>query len=239
MRFYRNIPTVQAMTFDLDDTLYDNRPVIQRVETLAAEWLFSQHPISQNWTKQQWQDCKQQVLKQDDTLKHDVTRWRFQQLRQGLGHLGYDDPKAQSVAQQLIDMVLTWRNEFDVPCETHDVLSQLSRNMPLVAITNGNVNVEKIGLSHYFSLILKAGPDGRAKPEADMFDKAVEFLDLPKQRILHVGDHCVTDVGGAKRHGLLACWFNDRGVTPLESSRLKVLPDIEISSLSSLLTLLP
>lgn len=238
MRFYRSIPVVQAMTFDLDDTLYDNRPVILRVERLAAEWLFTQHPVSQQWTKQQWQACKQRVLQQNLTLKHDVTRWRFEQIKQGLQQLGYDDLKAHSVASELIDKVLTWRSEFDVPCETHEVLTKLSDAMPLVAITNGNVDVEKIGLSQYFSLILKAGPDGRAKPAADMFETAVNFLSVPKQKILHVGDHCVTDVGGAKQHGLMACWFNDRGMTPRNSPRLKMLPDVEVSNLTSLLNLI-
>ena len=29
MRFYRPLGRISALTFDLDDTLYDNRPVIQ------------------------------------------------------------------------------------------------------------------------------------------------------------------------------------------------------------------
>lgn len=30
MRFYRPLGRISALTFDLDDTLYDNRPVILR-----------------------------------------------------------------------------------------------------------------------------------------------------------------------------------------------------------------
>lgn len=32
MRFYRPLSPVRAMTFDLDDTLYDNRPVMDKTE---------------------------------------------------------------------------------------------------------------------------------------------------------------------------------------------------------------
>ncbi len=32
MRFYRPVGQISALTFDLDDTLYDNRPVISRTE---------------------------------------------------------------------------------------------------------------------------------------------------------------------------------------------------------------
>ncbi len=37
MRFYRPLGQISALTFDLDDTLYDNRPVIDRTmhESLA------------------------------------------------------------------------------------------------------------------------------------------------------------------------------------------------------------
>lgn len=35
MRFYRPLGHISALTFDLDDTLYDNRPVILRTEQEA------------------------------------------------------------------------------------------------------------------------------------------------------------------------------------------------------------
>lgn len=237
MRFYRSLDTIKAMTFDLDDTLYDNWPIIRKVEQKAALWLQQAHPISQQWDRAQWQAFKFKLLEQSPMLKHDVTEWRFQQIKHGLKHLGYDVPKATEAAQTLINHVLHWRSDFDVPHETHQVLSQLCHRIPLVAITNGNVDVDKIGLGGYFSLVLKAGPDGRAKPYADMFDKAAEFLALPRQQILHVGDHVVTDVAGAKRNGFLACWFNDQGMTPRDAQRMKQLPDIEISHIQQLLEL--
>ncbi|WP_234494939.1 5-amino-6-(5-phospho-D-ribitylamino)uracil phosphatase YigB [Vibrio maritimus] len=237
MRFYRSLQPIKAMTFDLDDTLYDNWPIIREVEQKATQWLLQTHPISQQWDKAQWQAFKSKLIEQNPMLKHDVTEWRYQQVKQGLEHLGYDDPKATEAAQTLIRHVLEWRSDFDVPHETHQVLSKLSAAIPLVAITNGNVNVDKIGLSRYFALVLKAGPDGRAKPFADMFDKAADFLALPRQHILHVGDHVVTDVEGAKRNGFSACWFNDKGFTPRDTRRMKVLPDVEISDIEQLLEL--
>ncbi|MGF1751672.1 5-amino-6-(5-phospho-D-ribitylamino)uracil phosphatase YigB [Vibrio cionasavignyae] len=237
MHFYRSVPTIKAMTFDLDDTLYDNHPVIRKVEEQASQWLYSQHPISQRWDKTQWQAFKFQLLKQSPELKHDVTQWRQQQVLQGLMHLGYDRQNAQSAADELIQRVLLWRSDFDVPHETHQVLQRLSQAMPLVAITNGNVNVQAIGLTRYFSLVLKAGPDGRAKPYEDMFAKAAAHLNVERQHILHVGDHAITDVLGAKRHGFSACWFNDQSRSARATPRLKILPDIEINQLTSLLSL--
>jgi putative hydrolase of the HAD superfamily len=235
MKVYRSIPKVKALTFDLDDTLYENGSVIRQVEQKAVQWLHQHHPVSLNWNATQWQALKIELLQTFPELRHDVTLWRHTQICQGLKFLGYDDPKAQSAADELIERVLQWRNNVSIPSESHDVLEQLSQSLPLVAITNGNVNVDAIGLSKYFSLVLKAGPDGRAKPFADMFLKAQQHLDMPACHILHVGDHVVTDVYGAKQHGFSACWYNDTGATSRQKDRLKLLPDIEVSSLSSLL----
>ncbi|MCV5262976.1 5-amino-6-(5-phospho-D-ribitylamino)uracil phosphatase YigB, partial [Escherichia coli] len=44
MKFYRRIEPIKAMTFDLDDTLYDNYPVIVRMERELLAWLKHHHP---------------------------------------------------------------------------------------------------------------------------------------------------------------------------------------------------
>lgn len=47
MKHYRPLQPIAAMTFDLDDTLYDNRPVIERLEREVLAWLAAQHPATQ------------------------------------------------------------------------------------------------------------------------------------------------------------------------------------------------
>ncbi len=88
-----------------------------------------------------------------------------------------------------------------------------------------------------FSHILKAGPDGRSKPYPDMFDKAAALLDLPHEKILHVGDHLVTDVEGAVSSGLQACWINLDSRSLFEEGETRVMPHIEITDLSKLIEL--
>ncbi|MBY8138529.1 5-amino-6-(5-phospho-D-ribitylamino)uracil phosphatase YigB [Vibrio fluvialis] len=234
MLIYRNLQPIQAMTFDLDDTLYDNRPVIRHVEQQAALWLHRQHPVTASQPMPWWKALKMRLAEDNPWLTHDVTLWRFEQIRQGLIALGYGPQPAEQAASDALEEVMRLRNLVDVPEETHRVMAQLAAKVPLVAITNGNVNVEKIGLGHYFQLVLKAGPDGHAKPYPDMFDKARTFLGLPAHAILHVGDHLVTDVQGAKQNGFQACWYNDQGLTLRATAKARLLPDIEIHKLSQL-----
>ena len=117
------------------------------------------------------------------------------------------------------------------------MMAQLSQRIPLVAITNGNVDPHKIGLGHYFQLILKAGPDGRVKPYPDMFDKAQRHLGFDAINILHVGDHLKSDVYGAKQNGFQACWLNNTGSNLDLSLNASVLPDVEVDQLSDVLQL--
>ncbi|MCV5246385.1 5-amino-6-(5-phospho-D-ribitylamino)uracil phosphatase YigB, partial [Escherichia coli] len=79
---------------------------------------------------------------------------------------------AHAAAKAAVDVALDWRNRFEVPQQSLDVLEELTQHIPLVAITNGNVDLDRIGLTPYFQQVLKAGPDGLAKPATDMFTKA-------------------------------------------------------------------
>ncbi|ELR63234.1 2-haloalkanoic acid dehalogenase [Photobacterium marinum] len=237
MQFYRNLQPLKALTFDLDDTLYDNRPVIHRAEQAMHDWLAEHHPCSHKVERDDWKRLKMELAAEDPMLRHDVTRWRYEVLRVGLMQLGYTRPKAEQAADDGVARVLVVRNQVDVPEETHRVLSALKQKLPLVAITNGNVDAGKIGLGHYFDRVLVAGRDGLAKPEPDMFELAAKALELPASSILHVGDHLVTDVGGAKQNGFQACWYNDQQRELHREPKAKWLPDVEIHSLSQLLEL--
>ena len=57
--------------------------------------------------------------------------------------LGYSLAAAEQAAAEGVATVLEVRNQVEIPEETHQVLAQLQQQLPLVAITNGNVDIEK------------------------------------------------------------------------------------------------
>ena len=235
MKFYRSLKPIQAMSFDLDDTLYDNRPVIRRMTRGVNEWFHRHHPLSATRSESWWFELKMSLAEQDNWLYSDLTLWRHRTTEQGLISLGYSSQQATLAADELLEMALALRSDFSVPNITHQVMTQLAAKMPLVAITNGNVDLERIGLNGYFCLVLKGGRDGHAKPHSDLFAKAQQYLAIEAQHILHVGDHLNTDVAGAKRNGFQACWYNDQGALLSQARHARLLPDIEIKRLESLL----
>jgi len=237
VRCYRSFPTIKAMTFDLDDTLYDNHPVIADLEQKIFDWMRKQYPITQTRSHQWWLGLKQQMIMLHPELAHNVTEWLREQIRFGFMLLGYDDLNAKSAADHVMVEVLRLRNCIEIPQETHRVLSILSKHIPLIAITNGNADPSRIGLADYFQLVLQAGPDGKAKPSSDMFQLALNHLQLPASAILHIGDHPVTDVYGAWSSGFSSCWFNDQNITLRHTPKARVLPNIEIEELADLVSL--
>lgn len=238
MHFYRPLGPLRALTFDLDDTLYDNRPVIQRTEQQATAFLQAYHPALASIQRQDLQQWRQRLRQREPEIYHDVTQWRWRSIEMAMLHAGLDAGAARRGADAAMADFAHWRSAIDVPRDTHLTLGALGQRWPLVAITNGNADPHACGLGDYFTLILRAGPDGRAKPYHDMFARAAEQLGLAPQQILHVGDDLTADVTGALRYGMQACWINDRGSNFRQAAGARLLPHLEISRLASLTALL-
>jgi putative hydrolase of the HAD superfamily len=237
MKFYRPLPPILAMTFDLDDTLYDNLSVMLNLEKQFLQWLNKNAAYSVPWTSSEWKLLRQTVSNTRIELKHDMSALRVATLKEGLQRRAVPSEDIESLCQLAMQKVHQWRNCVAIPDSTHDLLTKLSKRYPLVAITNGNVDCTAIGLRHYFSHVFQAGPDGLAKPESAMFDKAAQALCLPPRQILHVGDHLISDVAGANRAGFQSAWFNITKRTLRHNAKVDSLPNVEIENLNLLLWL--
>ncbi|WON77113.1 5-amino-6-(5-phospho-D-ribitylamino)uracil phosphatase YigB [Serratia sp. UGAL515B_01] len=238
MHFYRPLRPLAAMTFDLDDTLYDNRPVIKQTEQQSVAFLQNYHPGLSHFQSTDFHRLRQELREQEPEIYHDVTQWRWRAIHLALSRQGLRDAEASAGADAAMQNFALWRSRINIPQSTHQTLQALRQRYPLVAITNGNVDPAQCGLGEYFQFVLRSGPDGRAKPYRDMYQLAAERLGVAPENILHVGDDLTTDVAGALRSGLQACWINDRQRSLMQADDSRLLPHIEISQLASLTALL-
>ena len=238
MRFYRPLGHIAALTFDLDDTLYDNHPVIDRTQQESLAFVRSYHPALRHFENRDLQQLRDALRKAEPEIYHDVTEWRRRALELGMLNAGLTAQEAAIGANAAMANFAQWRSRIDVPQETHDTLAKLAEKWPLVAITNGNAQPELFGLNDYFKFVLRAGPDGRSKPFADMYHLVAERLNVPLGQILHVGDDLTTDVAGAIRCGMQACWIKPQGADLMHTADSRLLPHIEISRLASLTSLI-
>lgn len=237
MHFYRPLRPVAAMTFDLDDTLYDNHPVILRTTKESHAFLQSYHPALNNFSLEDYQQLRDGLREQGPEIYHDVTEWRRRAVELAMRNVGLGSDRAREGSREVMAHFAYWRSRIEIPDETHRTLSELATRIPLVAITNGNAEPHLFGLDTYFQFILRAGPDGRAKPFHDMYHLAASRLNLPLARILHIGDDLTTDVAGAVRSGMQACWINPHQGNLMKMADCRLLPTLEISRLASLTAL--
>jgi len=238
MRFYRPLGQISALTFDLDDTLYDNRPVILRTEQESLAFVQNYHPALKGLQNADFQRMRQALRDREPEIYHDVTEWRRRAVEHCMLDAGLSAREATTGARAAMENFAVWRSRIDVPEQTHETLRQLATKWPLVAITNGNAQPELCGLDGYFEFVLRAGPDGRSKPFEDMYHLAASRLNLPLNEILHVGDDLTTDVAGAIRCGMQACWIKPENTDLMLAYDSRLLPHVEISRLASLSALI-
>jgi len=117
------------------------------------------------------------------------------------------------------------------------VLQQLGKQFPLIGITNGNVDSRRIGLSEVMQFVLHPGHGVKMKPHSDMFTLACKQLVIEPSQLLHIGDHPLSDIAGAKMAGCQSIWLNPC-MQQKHKTAQTVLPHVEINQLTLLLRLL-
>jgi len=246
MKFYRRLTEIKAISFDLDDTLYSNKPVMQAIEqnmiayfsglSIVKPFISDQHKLlNGNF----WSYFRQQAILKQPDLAHDVVQVRLVSYQLGFMSLGIAEGIAKQQATVALEYFIQLRSDFTVPEQSKKSLTNLSEKYPLIAISNGNVDTKMLGLSHYFQHIYHAGwqVDGsllKQKPASDMFALACQQLEIKPSQLLHVGDCGRADIQGALRAGCQTAWLSCYDV----GKPIAVLPHIELNQLIQLEQLL-
>ncbi|WNZ78310.1 HAD-IA family hydrolase [Pseudomonas sp. P105] len=222
--------TIELITFDLDDTLWDTAPVIASAEAVLRQWLtdnaanLGSVPVEHLFT------IREQVLREEPGLKHRISALRRRVLFRALQDAGYDQWQASELADEAFETFLHARHQLEIFPEVQPTLEILANHFALGVVTNGNADVRRLGLADYFKFALCAEDIGIAKPDARLFHEALQRGGATAQTAVHIGDHPGDDIAGAQQAGLRAIWFNPAGKT----WDAEHVPDAEIRSLTEL-----
>lgn len=223
---------IRTITLDLDDTLWEIHPVIRRAEARLYEWLGEHYPrITELFDTADMMRLRSEVVVEFDDRAHDLTFLRRTVLTRMGEAAGYGDDHVDA-AFEVFDEV---RNDVTLFPEARPALAALRQRFVLIAVTNGNANLEKIGIRDLFDDVVSAATAGAAKPARPIFDAAVRAGGASAAQTLHVGDHPLYDVHGARDAGLRAVWVNRNGDEWPDEYEA---PDIEVQHVGELDALL-
>src|SRR5471032_769163 len=132
--------TVQLITFDLDDTLWDTAPVIVSAEAILREWLGVQAPNLGAVPVEHLWAIRERVLNNEPGLKHRISALRRRVLFHALEEAGYDHGQASDLADQSFEVFLHARHQIQVFPEVEPTLEILANHYALGVVTNGNAD---------------------------------------------------------------------------------------------------
>jgi len=203
-----------AVAFDLDNTLWDVGPVIVRAEERLQEWLREHCPrIAERVSAEQMRIARERLARSEPHNAHDFTYLRITALAAHARECGYEE----EIAERAFEVFFAARNELQPYADVHPALERLRTRYALASLSNGNADLELIGLASLFSVSLNARQIGVAKPHPRCFQQLAQRLRLEARNILYVGDDPYLDVEAARAVGLRTAWMN-RSETPWPAS---------------------
>jgi len=207
MRPHRlDLRRIRAITLDLDDTLWPVWPTIARAEDALRAWLHTRAPRTASLARdadaaRQARRAAQAAL--PDRL-HDLGALRREAIRQLLLQAG-DDP---ALAAPAFEVFLAERQRVSLFDDALPALAALSARYRVVALSNGNADVHRVGIGRHFHAAVSAAEVGVGKPDARIFRAAAQAAGVVETEVLHIGDDPHLDGHGALASGMQMAWVN-------------------------------
>ena len=196
---------IQAVVFDLDDTLWPIAPVIERAEKAMAGWIRANAPaVAAGWDVNTLKLLRARLMAANPALANDVMA-----LRRGTIFAAFDECGGSAdQAEKAFEYFRAERQKVTFYPDALPALERLSRRFRLGVISNGFANVEAIGVAHHFETVVSAHEVGISKPAPEIYAACAERMALAPAQLLYVGDDPANDVVGPMRAGWSAAWIN-------------------------------
>jgi HAD superfamily phosphatase (TIGR01668 family) len=173
-------------------------------------------------------------------VKDNIEPTAFTTLRDILVSKGY-----QSVPDSILSAALdamyaitqqNWYREEDA-ISTLEYLKSLGYHLGIISNTSDDKNVQRIvdrqGLRTYFESVVTSASLGIRKPDARIFQAALDHFQVPPEAAAMVGDTLQADMLGANQMGIYSIWITRRIQMP-EDGELAIQPQAVVTALSQI-----
>lgn len=215
---------IRAICFDLDGTLRYSRPTFAEAffdiaASLGVSYSSEIRRSASRWLHYYWAKSEELISDRALYAGENEAFWQNHSrlLLEALGCTPQQAADLAPVASQR--MTDEFKPEDCVYPDVPQVLRELkSAGFSLAVLSNRSKpyleQLENLGLASYFDFTLHAGEVGGWKPDAHIFQRAVERLDIQPSQSLYVGDNYYADVVGASRAGMKPVLIDPEGLFP-------------------------
>lgn len=199
---------ILALTLDLDDTLWPVLPALERADHAVDTWLQQHYPdVARAWPIAAMRELRARIATERLDLAHDFTTQRQLTLQHVFATCGI----SAAPVDALWEIYFAARNSVELYPESLPALERIAARWPLASLTNGNADLQRIGIHAHFAHHVCARDSGVAKPDPRIFQVAARQLGVAPDHILHVGDDPLMDIVGARDAGMRTAWINRCG----------------------------
>jgi FMN hydrolase / 5-amino-6-(5-phospho-D-ribitylamino)uracil phosphatase len=204
-----DISRIKAITLDLDDTLWPVWPTIGRAEAVLTAWLTTHAPSTAALSAdaELKKTVRAEINARHADRAHDLSFLRLQSIRALLQQAG--DPV--HLAESAFEAFFAERQRVDLFDDALPALSFWSQRYPVVALSNGNADVHRVGIGQHFHASVSAQSLGVAKPDLRIFVAGAAAAGVQPHEVLHIGDDAHADCVGALAAGMQVAWLNREG----------------------------
>ncbi|RZV52764.1 MAG: HAD family hydrolase, partial [Pseudomonadales bacterium] len=202
-------PHCKLILFDLDDTLWPTRPVLEKAERETYRWMQQHAPrITERYSLHDTLKRRMAYLREQPLASHKVSQMRIKGYELLAQDCGYSEAAATRIATKAMEYFLGFRQQVSCFDDVEKNISQLAQHYMLGALTNGNADLSRIPIGKFFAFSLAGENLPHAKPHISAFEAALQKAsaqagaEIGAAQAAHIGDDLESDVRGAKSAGL-------------------------------------
>jgi putative hydrolase of the HAD superfamily len=223
--------SLQAIVFDLDDTLYSERDYVLSGFRAVANWAAVNLGIDEDQGSATLCNLYHQGIRNNT-------------FNQWLAIHQIDNPE---IVTKLLDVYREHSPTISPFGESIDLLTTLTKSYKIGLVSDGYLQVQQrkwaaLELDHFFDAVVFSDSLGREnwKPSPAPFKLVLERLNIAPEFSVYIGDNPRKDFFGARQLGMSTIWIkrSDSEYSDLQPPSLEYHPDLTIKSLSQVLELI-
>jgi putative hydrolase of the HAD superfamily len=199
-------PRIAVVFFDLGGTLVDEQDILGWGEVASR--------LGLEIPPDDLAHAYSEVLRETDC----TPRVPFEEFWQQVLARGAQHPVPRAIAERFLEEFRRRDRPMPLFSDARRCLEDLrsqGRRLAIISNSRGEDHVREIlirrDIAGFFEAVVSSGTEGVAKPDPEIFRRALAKLHVPAEESFYVGDLAFTDAKAAAAAGLHAVWLNRRG----------------------------